>query len=772
MSIRILDCTLRDGGYINNWEFTNRELVNIVSALEKSKIKIIECGYLTNNIEKKSETSKFNKLEDLDTLLTGHDSNMDKIVMINHGDYNVEDLPNASKTQIKGIRLAFKKEKIEEAIIESEKIILKGYKVYFQPMLTSNYNDSELTYLISRANEIKVYAFYIVDSFGTINNQELSRLFTIANNNLDENIVLGLHTHNNMQLAFSNAIDFITNIKDRDIIVDSTIYGMGRGAGNLNTELITSYINENLGGEYIVESLLDIIDNYLESIKRDSEWGYSVAYYLSSKFKVHPNYATFLINKRTILVKEMSEIIREIKSEYKDNFNKHYIEELYNTYQSKNSMNLDKIDFGLKDIVIIASGKNALDEKNNIKNFISQRAATTIVVNHITPITEADYYFFSNQIRFDEFLNQIDDKTPIIVTSNINYNGYKKKIIWVPYRLLFETNEIRSSNVTALVTNLLNLSGINRVYIAGLDGYNLNRAPLYSYSERAVTFDKAILNEKNIEIKNSIKKLSRVIDINFITKSIFNKDKLHILGVIPARYKSSRLEGKPLVKINGIPMLKRTYLQAKKSTKLTKVIVATDDRRIEKFCINENIPVIMTSENCMTGTDRLAEVASKLKYDLYVNIQGDEPVIDPSTIDIIVDEFTKYQDKFIAYNLYKVIDDINEVNSNTIIKVMVDENDKLITMSRLPIPYNKSNNSDQKYKKQVCVYGFTPKALEVFSSVNNKTLNEQYEDIEILRYLDLGYKVKMKKAQVDCIAVDIADDIIKVEKFLNERRLK
>lgn len=237
-----------------------------------------------------------------------------------------------------------------------------------------------------------------------------------------------------------------------------------------------------------------------------------------------------------------------------------------------------------------------------------------------------------------------------------------------------------------------------------------------------------------------------------------------VLGVIPARYKSTRFEGKPLVKINGVPMLKRTYLQAKKSTLLDDLIVATDDVRIYDFCLGEKIPVVMTSQDCLTGTDRVAEVSKQLKYDLYINIQGDEPIIDPAAITQLISEYRKYKDKYIAYNLYKIISDTAEINSNTIIKVVVSELDELMYMSRLPIPYS---NSPQKaiFKQQIPVYGFTKAALDIFSS-HKKTINEQFEDIELLRFIDLGYKLKMSKTNVNSISVDTPSDLKKIELFL------
>lgn len=244
--------------------------------------------------------------------------------------------------------------------------------------------------------------------------------------------------------------------------------------------------------------------------------------------------------------------------------------------------------------------------------------------------------------------------------------------------------------------------------------------------------------------------------------------KTKILGVIPARYKSTRFEGKPLALIAGIPMIKRTYLQAKKSTLLDDLIVATDDNRIIDYCKSENMPVIMTSSNCLTGTDRLAEVATQLDYDLYINIQGDEPVIDPDSISQIINIYNQYGNEYMVYNLYKTITDMKEINSKTIIKVIVNENNDVIYMSRLPIPFSNSDLK-QNFKQQIPAYGFTKDALTIFAN-NNKTINEQYEDVELLRFIDLGYKIKMQETTVDSIAVDIPSDIFKVENYLIDRK--
>jgi 3-deoxy-manno-octulosonate cytidylyltransferase (CMP-KDO synthetase) len=247
------------------------------------------------------------------------------------------------------------------------------------------------------------------------------------------------------------------------------------------------------------------------------------------------------------------------------------------------------------------------------------------------------------------------------------------------------------------------------------------------------------------------------------------ENKKTILGVIPARYQSSRFEGKPLVKIKGIPMIKRTYMQALKSNLLDKIVVATEDKRIIDYCQMEDIPVVMTTDTCLTGTDRVAEVSQQMDYDFYVNIQGDEPIIDPSSIEQIVEMYLTHGNDYIAYNLYKVINDMTEVNSDTIIKVITNVNDEVMYMSRLPIPFSKGKLTSV-FKQQIPVYGFTKKALSLFSSYE-KTLNEKFEDIELLRFVDLGFKLKMIPTTASSIAVDVPADLAKVEDYLTTHGL-
>lgn len=230
--------------------------------------------------------------------------------------------------------------------------------------------------------------------------------------------------------------------------------------------------------------------------------------------------------------------------------------------------------------------------------------------------------------------------------------------------------------------------------------------------------------------------------------------------IIPARYKSSRLPGKPLVKLCGIPMVIRTYEQCIKACSPDKVYVATDDNRIKEVCESHGIKVIMTSPNCLTGTDRVAECAKQIEADVYINVQGDEPVFNPNDLRIIIEAAKENPEDIL--NGYCEIKDEQLYRSSTVPKVVFRPDGRLLYMSRAPIPTNKNLNF-QKSWRQVCAYAFPRDALKDFTSIGSKTLLEDIEDIEIIRFLELGWEVQMLKLSSDSVSVDSIEDIGRAE---------
>lgn len=242
---------------------------------------------------------------------------------------------------------------------------------------------------------------------------------------------------------------------------------------------------------------------------------------------------------------------------------------------------------------------------------------------------------------------------------------------------------------------------------------------------------------------------------------------MKIVGVIPARYKSSRFPGKPLADICGKPMIWWVYQQCLKVKDFTEVYVATDDQRIFDTCENLRVAVIMTSDAHSTGTDRIGEIAEKITADLYVNIQGDEPMLEPDTIRAAIAPFYNDSELQVSNLMTKITDPVDVINF-TVPKVITNKSNIGIYLTRSTAPYPKGC-LDYSYYKQVCVYGFTPAALKFYCDYGKtygKAKIEEIEDIEILRFIENGYKVQYVEVSSDTVAVDTINDLEKVRALM------
>jgi 3-deoxy-manno-octulosonate cytidylyltransferase (CMP-KDO synthetase) len=242
--------------------------------------------------------------------------------------------------------------------------------------------------------------------------------------------------------------------------------------------------------------------------------------------------------------------------------------------------------------------------------------------------------------------------------------------------------------------------------------------------------------------------------------------RMNYLVVIPARKASSRLPGKPMVDILGKSMIRRTYEQCTKAVAPNKVVVATDDEEIINHCENQDMNAIMTSPDCLTGTDRIAEVAERMDADYYINVQGDEPVMNPADITRTIDALNTYPGEII--NGFAPIEDEQQYWSKATPKLVLRPDGRLLYMSRAPIPGNKTGAFNQSWR-QVCVYAYPKQSLREFAGKGAKTPLEAEEDLEILRFLEMGYEVRMVELSTDSIAVDLPEDVERVKAYLQQK---
>ncbi|MEM9354006.1 MAG: 3-deoxy-manno-octulosonate cytidylyltransferase [Planctomycetota bacterium] len=233
--------------------------------------------------------------------------------------------------------------------------------------------------------------------------------------------------------------------------------------------------------------------------------------------------------------------------------------------------------------------------------------------------------------------------------------------------------------------------------------------------------------------------------------------------IIPARYESSRFPGKPLAHLLGKPLVAWVWERCVAALGPDRVYVATDDERIERECLRRGIRVVMTSEDCATGTDRVYEASQKIGADYYINVQGDEPLVQPEDVHKVI-AFAEKNRGSVVNAMCKIASE-EEFRDPKVPKVVADRTGRLMYISRAAIPTTKGLAFRSAWK-QVCIYGFSPEALAQFGEHREKSPVEEIEDIEILRFLELGFDVRMTPVSPVEVAVDFPEDIAVAERAL------
>lgn len=519
-TVQILDATLRDGGCVNDFNFGSQYMHRILDGLNQSGVEYIELGYIdAKNGSSDGERTKWSSEKAIEQhLLTNKLPGRRYMAMIDYGKYDPDLLAPRTETSIDGIRLAFHKTDRHEAIAWGRKIIDKGYLLFLQPMQCPSYSDVELIEFVHEVNEKlpDLTAYYVVDSFGEMRSVDVNRFVSLVDHNLAPQIALGFHAHNNLQLAYSNSMALLTFPTDRNLVIDATINGMGKGAGNTPHELLAEHMNLYNGKQYDIHPLLEVIDKVINQIKQDYEWGYAIEFYLSSANHCTPTYASHFYRKHMLTVGQVSKLLGRIREDKRVSFDKNYADELYYEFNARDyddsaTVEMLKAATDGKTILLIAPGKSILDYKDRIDAFASRNDVLTIALNNDTALHE-DFILITKQSSYDEFK---DSQSQLLITSNVTVNEKRGKIVnYVKW-----TESGKADNALYIIMNLLRTVGVTDVALAGFDGFSTDVDANYYDSKLNRPVNKEQAERRNKRAKDYLASLAGTVNVSFLTPS-------------------------------------------------------------------------------------------------------------------------------------------------------------------------------------------------------------------------------------------------------------
>lgn len=473
----VLDCTLRDGAYLLDKEFRDNNIKGIIDGLIQSNVDIIEIGFLQD------EGFGPDKVVYKD----GKDAkrfvpkNKGKSMMTAFADlsrYSISNLDNNTGDTFDAVRACFFKHERHGVFEYAKTIIEKGYKVFIQPVDILGYSDSELIELIESINSLEPYCFSIVDTFGSMYLDDLRRVYEIINRNLVSSCRIGFHSHNNLQMSNALSQEFVSLLQgNRKGVVDSTLSGMGRGAGNTPTELIVQYLNSKKGYNYDMDVILRIIEQYMDNIRTRCTWGYDTNLFLAGCYSAHVNNVSYLSKKPDINYRDIRHILSAMtpqkrKRYYYDDLDALYLECVQSDICDSEAIGQLKEKLCGKDILLLAPGTTCITEKNRIEDYCQKVNPIIISANHINPDFRIDYFFCSNPNRLEYWKkNPLIDSVKKIVVSSVDASGLENCCSVSLIRLVKKERGHGHNSITLLL-RLLDELDVRSIAIAGMDGFN------------------------------------------------------------------------------------------------------------------------------------------------------------------------------------------------------------------------------------------------------------------------------------------------------------
>lgn len=525
----LLDCTLRDGGYVNDWEFGHDNITNVFERLVSAGADAIEIGFLDERREFDINRTIMPYTADVEKIYGNLNRGHAMVVgMIDYGTCGIDHLQDCKDSWLDGIRVIFKQEKMRPALEFCRQVKAKGYKVFAQLVSVTTYSDEDFRELIDIVNDVHPFALSMVDTYGLLDPEKLTHIMHVIDGYLAPDIMLGFHAHNNFQLGYANAMTALNSGLERDVLVDGTLYGMGKSAGNAPLELVAMYMNEHYGKSYCVNDMLEAISTSLMPIYRKSPWGYKLFFYIAAANKVHPNYVSYLMNKGTLSVTEINEILQKIPEDQKLGKNTKLLEQIYLEYQKNECDDTAAVErlqteLGEKNLLVIGPGRSLRDKNREIRSYIEKNHPTVIAINYIPEFYEPDYLFVSNSSRYlmmaTKLFEQRNRNLKVIATSNVTRMEEKTASFdyTVNYsRLIDENNADCPDNSLLMFLRLLKRIGVLHVALAGFDGYTPDDVN-YVQESLEYSFVKEKADKLNQDVRNFLRENRLALQVNFIT---------------------------------------------------------------------------------------------------------------------------------------------------------------------------------------------------------------------------------------------------------------
>lgn len=528
---KILDCTLREAP-IDGLMWGDTTIKKLIGGMEEAGINIIEVGFLKNN-DYRFGSSSFKHVEEMLPYLKNKRPDTMYVALVDYGRYDLKYLSDYDGKAIDAIRVCFKKHEIGDVLNYAEQIRQKGYQVCIQHVDTLAFTDQEIIDFVQKVNDFKPFAYSVVDTFGAMYETDMNHLTDVVASVLDDDIWLGFHGHNNLMLADANAQAFINKYwGKRKIIIDSSIYGCGRSAGNAHTELMTQFADKEYSQDYDIDPLLDLMDSIIVPISKKVEWGYSVPYFISAIHNAHTFNVKQLLKRHNIKSKDLRKIIEMLDETQKRAYDYTLLEKLYVEYfnhpvdDTKSVRDLSE-SLSNHNILLIGPGKTAIQKREDIDSFITEKDPIVIGINNLISDYHLDYVFYSGINRYQNLQYQDYRRSgspKIILSSNIKTEAEDNEII-VDYLSLIKFGWVNIDSSAILLLRLLIRCGIKEVYIAGFDGYNEESDSFYDNAlDTGIDKAEKIEHTKdNLSMLKDIGESNNDFKIQFITPSVYEK---------------------------------------------------------------------------------------------------------------------------------------------------------------------------------------------------------------------------------------------------------